>query len=242
MKLFVKLFLVVFLSNTLSAQDSLKFSPNSWTTEVNINFFDGEISLNNSLNQFKVRKFKNNGLAYRVAIGVRDINQNSKTKEEYGYSPIDYELKMNSFEFNLSFGIEKHFKGTKRLSPYLGWELSASYKSSSQTTSQNGAETKIKGCWLSYEYYDYSSGYYIRTIYSERGYTAFGINIVSGMDYYVSKNLYVGFEFMFGFNYKVYQKISIDTPDVNSDEADLESAEFNFGPNIINGFRIGYVF
>ncbi len=220
----------------LSAQDSLKFSPNSWATEVNVNLFDGEISLNNTLKQVKVRYFMSDNLAYRMVFGFKNISNFNKSRETYFTETSYLELEKKSLEASVGFGFEKHFKGTNRLSPYLGMEVGVSLKRTSQTTSQNNVETTITGTWVEYEYY---YDYYMAINYTERGYTAIGASIVTGVDFYVSKNLFVGFEFLYGINYKVFQDIESES---SSTFPLTSETDFTYGPNIVNGIRLGYVF
>jgi len=225
------------------AQDSLKFANGEWSTEVNINPLNGEIALNNVINQIKIRHISKSGKVHRFALTANSINRMAEMKEPYGYNSIDQEARQNTLLLGFNYGLEKHFKGTKRLSPYIGGELAFAVKRSYQKTEDNLSNennTKVNGAWLSSEYYYTQYGYSIMYYYVERGFSSVGLNMVLGFDYYISNKLFVGFEFLVGINYLKYQKLSIDDEYISI--PDTKENEFLFGPKILNGIRIGYVF
>ncbi len=231
----ILIFAIMLIPIAAFTQDSLKFMPNAWATEVNVNLLNGNISLNSSLNQIKIRKFVSSSLAYRLAFNFKNINQSSESNLTNPYYSIKTSYKRQTFENNINLGFEKHYNGTKRLSPYIGAELSFSIKKSSQDIEENNLKTEVSGCW-----YDYScSGYWCSIVTTERGYNSLGINIVSGVDFYVSKNLFVGFEFLYGISYKVYQDIIVKG---EMSLPNLKESDFGYGSNVLNGLRIGYIF
>jgi hypothetical protein len=211
---------------TCNAQDTLKARAKSISTELNVNPFQGTLSFNNSLQQIKVRYFKTDDVAYRISFIGSYKQFNNQT-------PIQNTQKTGSFGVNI--GLEKHFKGTRRLSPYVGAELSLVAKWSKETIDYGSGSNQrvIKGGWLSDPI---NSG-----SYTEFGYFRYGVNLVSGFDYYAAKNFYFGYEFTF----QLYQKSNSDVQDgsgATSYGIVKGSSEFYIGPNLINGIRLGYIF
>ena len=246
------LFLLV--SHTALSQDTLKTLSGSWTAELNVNPLQGQISLNNAINQIKVRYFKANNVAYRLAFSINNVKRDDDKKSSYGTNPIDDSDVRKSTSFGLNFGIEKHFTGTRRLSPYIGGEIAFGLKSASETIDSKQSTTEIKGGWQDsqpIQYYNNGSYYYYTSITNtEHGYKSIGLNFVTGFDFYVAKHLFLGYEMLFGFNYiKNDAIITTVTPkpgqtnyNSGNNSPNQNSKERNFGPKVINGIRLGYTF
>jgi len=244
------LVLLVFYSTQIFAQDTLKVSAGSWSTELNVNPLQGEFTLNNSVNQMKVRYFKTNSLAYRLAFSFNSINRDDSQLNVYGSNPVDNSDVKKTTSAGLNLGFEKHFTGTRRLSPYVGAEIAFGIKSAKETIETLESTTEIKGAWQSIQtvqYYNNGYTYYTVVDNVERGYQSVGINLVTGFDFYVAKHFFFGYEMLFGFNYLKYDDIKTtftpkqDQP--NNTASPAKSAkETNFGPKIVNGIRLGYTF
>jgi len=252
----LSIILFLFLScNSIFAQDTLKTMPKGWTTELNINPLQGQISLNNAINQIKVRYFSSEQTALRLAFSFNSSTASDGSKSTYGTNPVNNteDKKTNSFSLNLGF--EHHLKGTRRLSPYIGAEVSFGIKSSEESFESIQSTEKIKGAWITMQTYPYynSNGtinnYYTTTVPSERGYTSLGVNLLTGFDYYIAKHFFVGYEILFGYNHIKYDDIeytitakpgqTIGNTTTNPTES---SSESNIGAKIINGIRLGYTF
>jgi hypothetical protein len=89
--------------------------------------------------------------------------------------------------------------------------------------------------------YNGSYGYYN---YSERAFWSVGANVVSGVDFYISKDFYFGYEIQIGLDYINYSNIKYEEDDPPSNEIrpDMNDESWKFGPKLINGIRIGYIF
>src|SRR4051812_17331228 len=92
-------------------QDSLKVSQGHFTTELNINPFKGDLSLNNALNQIKVRYFATNNLALRIGLNYNSKKSTEGTSSVYGTNPYNSKDVQKSTTIGLNFGVEKHFMG-----------------------------------------------------------------------------------------------------------------------------------
>lgn len=237
------------------AQDTLKTCAKQWTAELNVNPFQGQISLNNALNQIKVRYFATNDLAYRLAFNVNNLRKENGLSNVYGTNPIENSDIKKSTSFGINLGIEKHLTGTRRLSPYLGAEIAFGMKFSNETIDTKQSTTEIKGGWQTTQMVPYSNGngtyYYTTVINTEIGYQSYGINLVTGFDYYISRNFFFGYEMLLGYNYTKYKKVETTvTPKPGQDSQggsnasypDQTGKEHSFGPKIINGIRLGYSF
>ena len=117
---------------------SFKPSKGAWAFEINTNLnFNGSniFSLNDGLLQNIFDKIDENGtgVAYPL-IKCRRFVSNS-VAERYlvnvtlGSTSESGSTQTTSMGFSIGYGREKHFKGTNRLSPYLGWDLSVAYAS-----------------------------------------------------------------------------------------------------------------
>jgi hypothetical protein len=170
-----------------------------------------------SLNYLRARWFMSDQIAIRAGISVA-LRTGSDNK---------------SFEYALLPGIEKHFAGTNRLSPYVGGELAIAGRGSSGTEETGSGATLVttetKGAW--------SDG-------SNRGYFNFGLNGVIGCDFYFSKRIYMGLEAGFGFNLNKSADVTVTSMPNGGTSTTTTSkggSAFQLGPNYNAAIRIGFV-
>lgn len=243
--------LLSFLCLPVIGQDTLKTFNNKWSTELNFNPFNGNLSFNNTIGQIKFRYFQPNGNAWRFAVTLGYNQNNSSVENIYGTNPYENTNRQKSTLIGLNVGKEKHFKSTKRLSPYIGWEAGFGYKSSSQKIKNDQKTTEIKGAWVKYistPSYEYPNGYYTTQTYEERGYWSVGANVVTGFDFYMSEKFYFGYELLFGIDYMSLKDIDITEKYSNGDTnlgsifPDYSDESWKLGPKLVNGIRIGFIF
>jgi hypothetical protein len=240
--------LLFLLTNGMFAQDSLKTAHGKWTTELNVNPFQGEISFNNAINQVKLRHFVTDQLAYRYAFTLNALKTDDKQNNPYGYNPVDDHLTQKSFLIAVNLGFERHFTGTSRLSPYLGGEIALGYKRSSQRSETTDLITTVEGSWYTSNFY-YNGNYY-RLIeeYDERGFISAGVNAIAGFDFYFSEHFYFGYEMLFSLNYIDYTKVEFTSKLKPGSTSTLptyptmDGSELFFGPKLLNGIRLGFTF
>jgi hypothetical protein len=220
--------------------DTLKAVSGKFTTELNVNLFQGDLNFNNALQQIKFRYFLNNDLALRAGFDINSKKQDVENSNPYGNSPYKYENHAKTSTFGLNLGIEKHFRGTRRLSPYMGAEFTLTSKASSQKLTNGSTETDIKGAWQTITYTNNS----VVTGYDENGYFQYGLNLICGFDYYFAKNFFAGYEFLFQFNKTNYKDIDVTVKGStnNSPAPNTKNSESFLGPKLINGIRVGFVF
>ncbi|WP_276497672.1 hypothetical protein [Pontibacter litorisediminis] len=226
------------------AEATLKPQAKQLATELNVNPFNGTISLNNSLNQLKFRYFAKPDLALRLGFNGSKDSRLNESSNPYGTNSYNSKDERSSTTIGVNIGIEKHFKGTRRLSPYLGADLILEKKTSEQEITSDNTTTTITGAWRESSY---SNGYppHIYYTYTQQGYSRYGLNVVTGFDFYMAKNLFFGYEVSFGFSKKSMEDIEVkqsDSSNSPSNTADVTNTSFTFGPSLMNGVRIGYVF
>ncbi|PIE50101.1 MAG: hypothetical protein CSA38_04720 [Flavobacteriales bacterium] len=163
------------------------------------------------------RYFSTNNMAYRAAVylGTDKVT-----------TPItDGERKESNTGFSLGLGIEKHFNGTKRLSPYIGAELGLGYKTQSTTE-----ETEVAGVQSSTEI-------------TGPGVFNFGVKGLFGADYYFVKNVYLGVEagLGLGFSSTGETETTITTAGTTTTVKSEGGSSLNITPSV-GMIKLGFVF
>ena len=177
------------------------------------------------ISSIRTRYFVSDNLAYRIGLFAGGSRKPS-------YSEVNNVELVNStrnFNFTLRPGIEKHFKGTRNLSPYYGGELSYSFKK--DVTSSESAWT--------------SNTNEIKTQKNKSSNSTFGINLFTGADFYITDKIFLGVEIGFGLQYEGRGRSSVSwkNPETSSDANSKEignSASFQWGPNYQGTIRLGY--
>ncbi|MCB0802720.1 MAG: hypothetical protein KDB74_06450 [Flavobacteriales bacterium] len=212
----------VFTTGDLNAQD---FKPAGGEKNVEVNFtpLGGKpVSINN----IKLRYFSSSDMAFRLGISVSSSSDKTVNLGAGADGKGELEDVKSSFGFSLNPGIEMHWEGTDRLSPYYGAELMFSTVSNKETnqvwdaadaTTREGEKTS--------------------------GSTTFGLNLLIGADWYFTKSMYMGTEVGFGFA-SVSEKDTENTPAVKDAKTATApgGSTFNLGPNFNSSIRLGFLF
>ncbi len=228
--------------------DTLKARAGGFSTELNVNLFESELNFNNVLKQIKGRYFISDQWAMRVAFSIDRKKENHDENQAYGTNAYFIKDTRKTFSYSLGAGFEYHFKGTRRLSPYLGAEAWFGKKKSSETIETKDQTTEIEGAWMQQSTIYVGSQYvYPITVtdYIEKGFVSGGFNLLAGFDFYVAKNFYLGYEFIvLGISIIKYDTIDITytNPSSSSSAPVINGKDFEFGPSLINGIRVGYFF
>lgn len=116
---------IAMLYSRAQETENTSFRPakGSFATELNFNPFKGNLSFNNVLNQIKGRYFMSPQLALRLGLNVNTLDSTQNYGNPYGSQAKFTSDNRKSASFGLNNGIEHHFKGTKRLFPYIGADL-----------------------------------------------------------------------------------------------------------------------
>ncbi|AKD02640.1 hypothetical protein POKO110462_09065 [Pontibacter korlensis] len=165
----------------------------------------------------KLRKFTSESTALRYGVYT-----------SYDHSKLSGDARHSNLLVSFAPGFEKHFAGTKRFSPYLGLTMPLSVR---------GARYKsdlvvVKGS-TSESYLDNNN----------RSYFGVRLNGLAGVDFYIAKNFYVGFEAGVGIGYRKYSDVEVEYKQEFTSNRTVEGYHgFNFGTFTTGGLRIGFVF
>lgn len=234
-------------------QSDLKPSKGSIATELNVNPFNGEINLNNSLNQIKVRLFTKDDIAVRFGLNIKNEKHTLDQNQPYGSTPVRIKDEKTSTTLGLNLGLEKHFKGSRRVSPYIGADISIENHSAKHEKINGQATTTLKNIWHNVvtipTYSQYNSSIIYQTIDTpdNNAYFSYGLNIFTGFDFYIVKNFFFGYEFNLGFTQTNYKKPELiitgpNSNNINNNNYDYDNKSFSVGPRLLNGIRLGYNF
>lgn len=205
----------------VSAANAQDFKPTEGNVTADLGVFSNGIfaagisPVNLLDGMLKGRYFLADDMAIRGAFGIGN-STNVDT------SVANIVNKQSQSTFALTGGIEKHFAGTERLSPYVGCDLGITSSSSktTHTDKQNSANNSS-----------------IKTA------PVFGIGVSAlfGADYYIAKKLYLGVEagLRFGQTFTGKSTTTVGTTTTTSEPQGSASA-FNAG--LLAGFKIGFVF
>lgn len=228
---------VAFLGLAAQAQD---FKPvkGDITTEFGLTggINETNFNLNDGAGLLRFRYFQKDDLAYRLGFNVGSQNATHNAFGVAGTADADKQgySKLNITQVLINLGVEKHFTGTERLSPYAGADLLFGF--GTQKTS-----------------FDNATGTVDNPVFAEGvnrevkgpGYTGIGLRGVIGADYYIAKRLYLGAEAGFGFQYEKAGKTTItNTAAGTTTTVTNKSAgnSFEINPSIITGVRVGFAF
>jgi hypothetical protein len=194
-------------------QTLLKPIEGDWGAEVKFSPFSSSPI---GINYIRLRTFTSNMKAVRLGVFIgANIENPSK------------DLTNRTFEINVRPGLEKHFEGTRRLSPYIGGEIDLAFKSSKSSFDDGSTTATIKGAWTDFG--------------AERGFFRAGVNAITGVDFYIAKGLYLGTEFGFGFEY-VKQSDIVEKSNGNQLNKTKGGSTFQIGPNVNSAIRLGFNF
>jgi len=227
----------------IDSEQSLKPTTKSLTTELNVNPFNGQVSLNNSLNQIKFRYFVSPSVALRLGFNATRIDSSLNVNNPYGTNSYSNSDQKKSTTIGANLGVEKHFLGTKRLSPYIGADFSITERSSSEVSTVNQSTTTVTNGWY-YTYYNPSTNSNITQV-QQPGFTRYGLNLFTGFDFYISRHFFFGYEFDYSISKTSWKEVSITntpTTGTTTGNASVKNTNTTFGPSLINGIRLGYSF
>ena len=191
----------------------------------------GSINLN-TVGVLKGRYFFQDDLALRLSLGLSSPSVKS-TLEETNHS-LENKYRATTLYFGL--GVEKHFTGTDRLSPYVGAELHVG----SYTTNAESNDTRTVGTIVTKTN---------QQIKAAPGFT-FGGGLFMGADYYIAPKVFLGLEA--GLNIDAYslgKTTNITTINVTGQPTQTtdNSGKTKYSGSSLNtdlqvGFKIGFVF
>jgi outer membrane protein W len=228
-----KIFLIaaaaLLIGGTANAQDVFKQQGGEQNIEVQFTPLGGSPI---GINGIRYRSFSSATRALRAEVF---LGFQSSSEVSLGGSEGETELSMgeSSFDISLAAGIENHWAGTDRLSPYWGYVGSLGFGNERATQ----------------EYVTNADDDVEKLVESSQGSLTVGVSGVVGFDYYFADNLYLGAEVGFGIQYMMMFDENIETPGSDDDgdfQIDESTApggnEFGIGPVVQGSIRLGFLF
>jgi hypothetical protein len=178
------------------------------------------------INGIKSRYFFEEKTAYRLSLYIGGKSSPSTVQS----GDIELKNKTSNFDFTFRPGLEKHFDGTTKLSPYYGGEGFLGLSTSKNST---------QNLW--------SSSNTIQTTTTKKSSPMFGLNIFSGTDFYFTEKFFLGIEMGFGLMVEGagHTKTKYNNPEdptlTDSNKKGL-SSNLSWGPNYQGTIRLGYCF
>ena len=217
------------LAGAVNAQE-IKPTAGDVATEFGVTggILNTDVKLANSDAFFKARYFSTDKLAYRASFS---LNTNSDKKDTNPGSNATGKTVDSSSNFLIGFGLEKHFTGTDRLSPYIGGELLLGFDSKKNTDETNN-----------------TNGDYTKTVTKGPNGFGFGARGVFGADYYFAKKVFLGVEAGLQLMYTSTGKTTTTTETKTGANITTTPSEvpggsgFNISSSVITGLRLGFVF
>lgn len=206
----------------------------SKTAEVVLNFQTGTAPISYTLpGELRLRYFLSQTMAVRARLGMWMTSSTNKVQN--GAGDVTAEIKTNSgFNLMLSPGIEKHFAGTTRLSPYVGAQLMFSMGTGATTEVSNADNASPTPGQV------VSGDSYKSTGSSNLG---IGLGLLLGADYHLGQGIFVGGEMGLGlFN---MTSVGEATQKVNGGpetKTSLGGSTFDLFGVTTGGVRLGFVF
>ena len=198
---------------------------------VSVGTNSGSINLN-TVGVLKGRYFFQDDLALRLSLGLSSPSFKS-TLEETNHS-LENKYRATALYFGL--GVEKHFAGTDRLSPYVGAELHVgSYTTNFESNKTETIGTSVK-----------KTNTQIKTA---PGFT-FGGGLFMGADYYIAPKVFLGLEAGLNLDAHSLGK-GTNVVTVNETGKPAQTTESNdktkysgssLSTDLQVGFKIGFVF
>jgi len=197
------------------------------SVDVDFTPFDGAKVV--SMKAINLRYFFKNDIAIRLGLNFEynskdeDISDLMKNSSDDVLSESFGDKSSSTVLWGFNIGFEKHFKGTDRLSPYLGVDVIYNHFNSKMDVFSKHVDNDLgfttsvymstEGSTSIAKWRNISDGYrtnegLIIDQPEDRAYSEIGLNLIAGVNYYVIKHLYLGVEMGFGFKNKWTGKVS----------------------------------
>ncbi len=224
-KVFLVAALAAFVLTNVNAQE--KYKPEAMTISTELNYSPGGASDGGfTLPEYgaKIRLHLNENMAVRLKLGLNTNSTKTTTFTQNGEDEIEEYERATQTKFSIMPGFEYHFTKYERISPYVGGEIGLSTTMTKTKTDNSETDFKTE---------------------SKRPGLGFGINVFTGVDVYLCKGLYLGFELGLGYDSTNTQRGSAtttsgsNTNEVKGNQADLTT---NFGFQATPSLRVGWCF
>ena len=238
LKITILLSAALLLSTFSYAQDEQEtFKQKEGDQTLEINFDPGSIFGSNGGGQFdylggiRYRTFTDTNNAFRIGVNLSYVKDSDIIQQENN-DLVELKRKESKFGISLLGGKEFHFTGTKRLSPFVGYQGLIGY---SKTTRKMDVQPDLT-----------DNDIYTNTWKNPNGNDGFSIGggVFAGFDYYFVKNLYLGVELDFGLAYTKKMNSKFEHGDDNDLDYDNKNGSaFSISPSLTTAnLRLGWIF
>lgn len=225
-KFFLVAAMAAFVLTSVNAQN--KYKPEAMTISTELSYSPGGATDGGfSLPEYgaKVRLHLNENMAVRLNLGLNTSSSKTTTFVPDGNEETEEYSRTSLTTFSFMPGFEYHFAKYERISPYVGGEIglltsTAKTKSDKSETEDRTTESKTPGI-------------------------GFGVNVFSGVDVYLCKGLYLGFELGLGYESLNTQRGSTTTVTgntTNETKGTQSTLVSSFGFHATPSLRVGWCF
>lgn len=163
--------------------------------------------------------------AIRVDFGPSISSIKTMSEDSVGASLVGIDSTTTSSSLYLAVGLEKHFKGTKRLDPYIAGQVALGFIGKTKRDIEQREVT--------------TAGTERTTVtYQQDGGFAIGLVGTAGFNYFLAKNFALGAEYSLGYNYLKqggnYSEITQVTPISGGSTSDVEKGKLQTNSNTFN--------
>lgn len=211
-----------------SVQAQEKFKPDVMIVSTELSYSPGGATDGGfSLPEYgaKVRLHLNEKMAVRLKLGLNTSSQKTTDfNPSGGTEEIENYARTTQTRFSIMPGFEYHFTKYERISPYVGGEIGILTSTTKETTSSSISENK--------------------TIVKYPG-LGFGVNIFTGVDVYLCKGLYLGFELGLGYeSLDTKRTLTTNVSDAGTieDKGNQAILQTAFGFHATPSLRVGWCF
>lgn len=176
------------------------------------------------------RYFLKDDMALRLGLNLNTSSTSQDYTENADGTGGTGTEESSSSGFGLSVGIQKHFAGTERLSPYVGADISFNSGSSSAD-------------WTNFDGTGFNNGYNVKVDGAST--STFGIGVNAGADYYFVNHIYLGIEVGLGFSSTSLGEETTTITQTGQPTTTIVSqggSSSGFGVGANSGLRFGFVF
>ena len=185
----------------------------------------------------RARYFINEGLATRIHLGINGASttENFAEKSDGTGDKGTRTAKTNQITFGV--GAEKHFTGTDRLSPFVGFQILIQSRSASEKWD------KYDGSGYNKDFQQTISGKATIGGNTFNKSSSFGAGLYAGFDYYFLENVYIGTELSLGFSSTKTADVTIETTINNntSKSVELGGKGGGFSTTTAGFLRLGFI-
>ena len=228
----IPLIAIAILTHSVANAQDWAPDPGSRTLEVHVSPFSSSPV---SFNHFSFQRYFDSNRSFRVR-GDFNTTFSSTSYENVRDDDITHTEDRESMEFDLTLrpGIFRHIFSDNRMIPYFGIELPVGFSLSQFEREQT-------------DFHPTQDLYVERNRETVSHTYRVGLNIRSGLDFFILENLYTGIEVGYGirFDYQTENRYSerIDTDgSTRDDESKSTNSQLRSSLQNIANFRLGFVF